>query len=190
MSTILTRAGTYFDFLSPEKSRVDIDTIAHALAHICRYTGHTSSFYSVAQHSVLVSELVPPEHALAGLMHDAAEAYIGDVSAPLKSLLADYKAIEARVEPVILGHFGLQMPLPACVKHADNVARVTEQRDLMPPHERDRIDGITPDYRAIAPQQPYIARRMFLARFHELMLGSDRRQVRRVAPMAVDWSAA
>jgi len=193
MSTILTRSGSYFDFLAPEKSRVDIDTIAHALAHLCRFTGHTSSFYSVAQHSVLVSRLVPPEHAVAGLLHDAPEAYIGDVAAPLKALLPDYKAIEARVEAAVLGHFGLPATLPACVKQADLVALATEQRDLMPPHDATPwacIQGVTPDYRNIVPMQPYIARRLFLGRFHELMVGSDRRHVRRVAPMAVDWSAA
>jgi len=169
---ILTRAGTYFDFMTPERSHIDIDTIAHALAHICRFTGHTSSFYSVAQHCVLVSQLVPPEHALVGLLHDAPEAYIGDVAAPLKALLPDYQAIEARVEAAVLGHFGLPAKLPPCVKVADLVMLATELRDLMPPHDdtpRDCIDGIPALAQNIVPMQPYIARQMFLARFHELI---------------------
>ena len=175
---ILTSGGTYFHFLEPERSAIDIETIAHALAHICRFTGHTATFYSVAQHSVLVSHLVPPEHALAGLLHDAAEAYLGDVAAPLKMLLPDYKAIEATVETAVLGRFGLPGKLPPEVKEADRLALAIEQRALMPMH-----DDVW-ECELITPTHPVVARRLFMARFFELW-----RDPARVVP-TTDWSAA
>lgn len=169
---ILTLGGRYFDFNNPEDGAINIDVIAHALSHICRFTGHVRTFYSVAQHSVLVSEIVSPEHAFAGLMHDAAEAFIGDVSAPLKQLLPDYKALEKIVEAAVLGYFGLPAELPAEVKHADLVLLMTEQRDLMPAHDDVWHEGrIKPLERRIVPVSPQEARRMFLMRFDDLYGG-------------------
>jgi len=169
--TILTAGGKYFNFLQPAADTVEIETIAHALSNICRYTGHVREFYSVAQHSVLVSFLVPPEHALAGLLHDAAEAFIGDVAAPLKRLLPDYKVIEQRVEAVVLAKFGLPAELPICVKLADMVALATEQRDLMPAHDDiwASIEGVQPDDLVTVPHSPKYAKTLFLQRFYELM---------------------
>lgn len=131
LPTILTCAGRYYDLSAPEQCAVTIGEIAHALGHICRFTGHVSRFYSVAEHSWHVSHLVPREDALAGLMHDAAEALIGDVSAPLKMLLPDYRQIEARVESAVRRQFGLRATLPPSVKAADQMMLRVEQEQAM-----------------------------------------------------------
>jgi len=166
---ILTYSGQYFDFMEP--GTVEIETIAHALAHICRFTGHVRDFYSVAQHSVLVSYLVSPENALAALLHDAAEALIGDVAAPLKQLLPDYAAIEARVDAALLTSFGLPTTLPDEVKRADLIMLATERRDLMPDHPSkwDCLDGIDPMLATIKPMGPKSAKIWFLQRYYELV---------------------
>jgi uncharacterized protein len=170
--TILLSSGRYFNFLEP--SPLTIREVAHGLSHLCRFTGQCRSFYSVAQHSVLVSKLVPPELALWGLLHDAVESVVGDVASPLKRLVPEYKAIEHRCEVPILEGFGLTGPMPAEVKRADLVALRTEQRDLMPTMGGGwlSLQGIEPAPVKVRPWPAWWARLRFLWRYEQLVCGN------------------
>lgn len=166
---ILLLSGEYFDIAEPEASAFQVSDIAHALGNICRFTGHPERFYSVAEHSVICSHMVPPEDAMAALMHDAAEAFIGDVSAPLKSLLPDYMAVTHRVEQAVWSRLGLPLTLPPSVKIADRRALAVEQRVCMGNGDDWGIDEPTDeDCALIRFLSPEDARAAFLERYHDL----------------------
>ena len=135
---IATFTGQAVAPLNPDPETLFIEDIAHALSNACRFVGHVDRFYSVAQHSVLCSDLVAkkaPDLALTALMHDASEAYLSDIARPIKSQpeFGDvYKAVETGLEVVIANRFGLYYPYPEIIKWADNVLLRSEQRDLMP----------------------------------------------------------
>lgn len=170
--SILTSTGNYFDLASPRQEDVRTDHITAALPKLCRFTGQCEPFYSVAQHSVMVSHLVPPYLALQGLLHDAHEAYTGDMSSPAKTLLPDFKALSKRVRDVVRPHFGLPLELHPAVKAADLVALATEKRDLMIEDDGslnwDIIEGVVPYPGIIRPRGPTSARALFLRRLEEL----------------------
>jgi hypothetical protein len=128
---IQTVNGRAFDFTDMSDNVLDIYEIGTALSKLCRYTGHCNRFYSVAQHSILVSHLVPPEIALEGLLHDAAEAYLGDVSSPLKQLLPEYQQIESRVEDWFIDTSQINIHIEG-VKKADLEALALEKLYLLP----------------------------------------------------------
>lgn len=131
---IETYTGVQFWPLDPRPDDIRIADIAHALANQCRFTGHCAQFYSVAEHCVRVSNAVPRQHALWGLLHDAAETYLVDLARPLKRLpeFAVYREIEARIMHAVCTRFGLPAEEPAEVRHFDAVLLATEARDLMP----------------------------------------------------------
>jgi hypothetical protein len=140
---IQTHTGGTFDLLNPDPAAVRLDDLAHHLAHLCRYTGACRKFYSVAQHSVRVGMLLPRRLKLAGLLHDAAEAYTGDWSSPMKVAVRQaapglLEAIHAPIERAIEERFGLRLTADdrAEIKRADHVMLATEKRDLMPEDTR------------------------------------------------------
>ena len=174
MSRIRMIDGGSFDYLDPESTPQDIETLVWHLAHICRFTGAVNNMYSVLQHSYLAATVVrDPRHAYPALMHDIAEAVLGDVNAPLKSLLPDYKAIEERIERIMLPWFGLtfeDIHHPE-VKRADTIMYVTERRDfcnVLPWCDLETDYGVDPLPTQLTPWSPSYMRFMFLARFERL----------------------
>lgn len=170
--TILTHSGRYFDFTKPHEHDFQIEDIAKALSNICRFNGHCP-FYSVAQHSVAVSMLVPPEYAMEGLMHDAPEAYLGDVTAPLKMLLKDYGALEDATWTAIALRFGLTLQLHPSIKLADLGMLKLERKKLFandPGGEWSITQAVpcAPDHLLQWAAGPSQAEDMFLARFKYL----------------------
>lgn len=169
MSWIQTFTGLRFDMFDPKPEQVCIEDIAHALSCICRFGGHCTVFYSVAQHCVQVSHLVPQNEALYALLHDAAEAYMGDMVAPLKREMQKYKELEIRICAVVLDTLRVPMLHTDNVKIADDTMLATERRDLMvTTDERWRVGNSEPRDKRIHPLPPISAELLFLARYEEL----------------------
>jgi 5'-deoxynucleotidase YfbR-like HD superfamily hydrolase len=140
----------------------------------CRFGGHCADFWSVAQHSVCVSRIVPPEDALAGLLHDAAEAYLVDLPRPIKRFMPTYRAAEQRIARVIGQRFSVELvELPAPVKHADEVMLATEKRDLMLNSYRDWGPLPEPLAERLVPRSPMLAKADFLERLSELLVARE-----------------
>lgn len=170
---IMTYTGRQYWPMDPRPDEVDLLDVAHALSNLCRYTGHCQRFYSVAEHSVLVSRLVRPEHALAGLMHDAPEAYVNDLARPLKRFLPQYQHVEELNWRAVAKKFGLPERLPDDVHRADNMALRLEYAELMtympahmPPVSKTDCAGLK-----IIGLSPYFARDLFMARYAEIIAG-------------------
>lgn len=167
---IFTFSGKPFWPLNPLPQDVRIEDIAHALSMLCRYAGHVREFFSVAQHCVLVSYICGDEHAMWGLLHDASEAYLCDITKPVKHLtdLAGYREIERAVQMAVCIQFGLDLDEPPLVKAADQMVARTEQRDLinMPDGWSVGDKPVLPF--PIVPMKPRQAERAFLERFREL----------------------
>lgn len=169
-----TYSGGMFWPLDPRPEDVRIEDIAHHLSNVCRFGGACESHYSVAQHSVLVSLIVPPRLALAGLLHDASEAYLNDVLRPLKRwgpFARGYCAAEVRVQAAVCRALGV--PLRAClsrvVQDADNVALATERRDLMKESVAPWKLGSQVLFSTVVPVRPEVAEGMFLDRYHKFV---------------------
>lgn len=164
---IQTFSGRRFWPTDPDPAEITLVDIAHALSNQCRFSGHTREFYSVAEHSVRVAWGCPRELQRWGLLHDAAEAYLTDLSRPIKHLPAmePYRAAEARVMRAVCDRFGLDPAEPPAIKVMDNILLATEVRDLMTSDRRvwrKWLTDIAPLPIRIDPWTPTVARREFL----------------------------
>lgn len=131
---IETGKGLNYHFLEPVQHEIDIEDIALSLSNKCRFSGHTR-FFSVAEHSLTVAYRLPKRLRLAGLLHDAAEAYLGDIPSPIKAVLPDYRKLEKLNEQVIFKKFKLDDLTEEdwyLVKNADLEALYTEAHFLLP----------------------------------------------------------
>ncbi len=168
MSWIQTYRGEPFEPLEPRAEDLDIRDIAHSLSLLCRFNGHCREFYSVAEHSVRVSDILTREHALWGLLHDGAEAYLGDLVRPLKQDAPWFEKAEDRLLKVIAEKYTLSWPMPEAVRAADDVLLVTEARDLMAPPPKPWNLDKKPMKEQITPLSPAKAEALFLKRFAQL----------------------
>jgi 5'-deoxynucleotidase YfbR-like HD superfamily hydrolase len=167
---IQTHSGRRFCPTNPNPNSIVIQDIAHSLSMQCRFTGHCSHFYSVAQHSVLVSYICDSRDALWGLLHDASEAYLVDVPRPLKrsGKFQAYIDFEKKMQEAVCKRFGLPYQEPASVKKADSILLATEARELMSPLHEDWVQVVDPLPFRIDPLPPQAAKDMFMKRFFEL----------------------
>ncbi|WP_035670040.1 hypothetical protein [Bradyrhizobium liaoningense] len=164
---IQTYTGKKFWPLDPKPEEVDIRDIAHALSLLCRFGGHCYRFYSVAEHSMLVSRH-SGAHALWGLLHDASEAYLIDVPRPLKRGLVGYREAEAKLQGVICEAFGLPVEQPDEVSRADVALLMDERLQIMAPAPEPWSSDTDPLGAALSCHTPRIAEALFMEAFEAL----------------------
>lgn len=166
---IQTFTGEKFHFLNPSPDEICITDIAHALSNICRFTGHCNKFYSVAQHSVIMSQLIDKDNALAALLHDASEAYIADLAAPIKNIpeFGFYREIETAISNCIKIKFDIKYNdmTESAIKHLDILLLVTEARQLGLMSPDWSLYEVEPLNFKIDPLPPEDAEILFLSRF-------------------------
>jgi hypothetical protein len=166
---ITTYTGKKFHYLDPQAEEIDIVDIAHALSMTCRFGGHVHIYYSVAEHSVRVSEQVANEEhtKLAALLHDASEAYIPDIPRPIKmDMPQSVRDINLMIEEAIFAKYVPEFDANwGAIKHQDEVLLATEARDLMDNMD-DWLPLPKPLYERIIPYpSPGYAERYFLKMF-------------------------
>ena len=190
---MVTFKAKVFDYLNPNSGSICIEDIAHHLALVNRYNGSTKMPYSVAEHSVRMSYMTVGEPLL-NLLHDAAEAYIGDVIGPQKKGLkwsspsggfdVEYKQVEMEIlrqigKALDIPDLKSWLSMPEHIKKADVIMYVTEIRDLLPPQAMDLLreqgwmpDDVEPLPQMIIPWPWHMAENEFLSRYRELSGGN------------------
>jgi len=173
---IQTYTGKKFWPLNPRVEDVDIVDIAHSLSLKCRFTGHSLRFYSVAEHCINVRGLVRmednpgPQVLEWALLHDAAEAYLPDVAAPIKRTdeFAFFRVAEERLLTVIANRFGLYLPIPSVVEEADHLMLDIERKQVMTEGPAWTRSSAKEGHLDIQFWEPMVAERKFSRRFYDL----------------------
>lgn len=165
---IQTATGRQFWPMDPRPNEVFLDDIAHALSLLCRFGGHCLRFYSVAEHSVLLSRAAPRPYKKWALLHDASEAYVVDVPSPIKPALVGYKPLEQRVMQAIALRFNLHLGLPDIVKKLDRAILMDEQRQNMAASAVAWSNSVEPLGVVLQFWDPERARAEFLREFETL----------------------
>jgi hypothetical protein len=171
-----TVSGRWVNPFDPDPDQIHIGDIARALANLCRFGGHSRVFYSVAQHCVIVSEHVEQrvaaaEDSLAALMHDATEAYLGDLPHPIKhrsDLGEAFRAAEDHLEEAIRDRFRLKADV-AEIKRVDRALLAAERRAFSAETWHwPELEGVEPLDVALTAWPPDEAARAFERRYAEL----------------------
>lgn len=153
-SNIRTYSGTYLNVFNIDPDKILIEDIAHGLSLQCRFSGHTKEFYSVAEHSIWVANMVPHEQRLAALLHDASEAYLTDMPKPIKELMPEYKQIENSLMTAIAQKFGFEWPMSMELVDADKAALEFEWSRKV----------LANKFKSMSPLN---AKRVFMDKFHK-----------------------
>jgi len=175
-NTIKVASGHYIDLRDPQPSQIDIQSVAAGLSKICRFAGQCPEFYSVAEHSILAYRLacwrgIPNEALKAVLLHDAGEAYIGDMVKPLKIMLPEYQVVESRMEAAIEARFGVEFAAwRDVIKRFDRAMLKAEKQTLWPDDSEEwtgfsEIEAAEVDIKFLSPKQ---AEREFLVIAEEI----------------------
>lgn len=169
---VVTASGRRLRLFDPDPDSIDIADVARSLSRLARFNGHTRDFYSVAEHSVLCSRYCHTAPVW-GLLHDAGEAYLGDVITPLKDQLPAFRELEERFLKAIATRFDLRWPVPIEVYEMDVALRNWEALNLLDPpldlrapqnSRRDDLDAWFEVY-CLPPEK---AENLFLERFYDL----------------------
>ena len=170
---IQTHTGKQFWPMDPNPDAISIIDIATSLSRVNRFTGHTIFCYSVAQHSVYVSDILPKEYQKWGLLHDAHEAYVNDMVSPVKKYFPLYQEIETKLMKTMAQRFDLTWPVPKPIVEADYIILATEKRDIMGPEPASWGPLPKPANFTIEKWTVERAYKQFLKRFEELFGSVD-----------------
>jgi len=176
--SIITYTGRLFWPLDPRLEDINALDICHALSNQCRFTGHTIMFYSVAEHSCRVHDNLPQEHKLAGLLHDASEAYLMDLARPVKEqdAMELFRTAEENIMKLVAEKFNFEYPYSKEIYKADKILLNTEYRDLMAKNELREADfnGYKPLDEVIHPWNPATAKSAMIINLEKLGIKVER----------------